>query len=110
MASLESSPFKELVGKNLRRFREALEINQAAMCKRLGVATGKYSQWETGKSLVNIHDAIRLCEKTECTLDYLYRGKVGSLPNKIASHPVFGEEAPETHNPVKSTTKRKTAA
>lgn len=83
MANLELM-FKKQVGKRVEALRLALGVSsQADMADRLGVETGTYNHWTTGKALIPVPAAIRLCQISGATTDYIYRGDVSGLPMRL---------------------------
>ena len=67
-------PPRLAVGERLRRAREALGLTQADVCRRAGVTANAYNQWEKGRRLINLFDAMKLADVLNFTLDWLYRG------------------------------------
>ena len=70
----KTNPPGVAVGERLRRSREALGLNQADVCRRAGVTANAYNQWEKGRRLINLFDAMKLADVLNITLDWLYRG------------------------------------
>lgn len=64
--------------------REALGLSQAQLCRRTGIATNTYNQWEKGIGRPGLDQANRLCDGLGITLDWIYRADASSLPAKIA--------------------------
>jgi hypothetical protein len=55
------------------------------MCRRLGIATGKWANWETGTKRISLNEALAFCRATGATLDWIYQGKMQSgLPRDLA--------------------------
>ncbi len=67
-------PPRMAVGERLRRAREAFGLTQADVCRRAGVTANAYNQWEKGRRLINLFDAMKLADVLTFTLDWLYRG------------------------------------
>lgn len=68
------------LGARLRRAREALGLSQADVCRRAGVAANAYNQWEKGRRLINVFDAIKLADALGLSLDHIYRGDDTEVP------------------------------
>ncbi|CAJ0890953.1 hypothetical protein AMST5_04093 [freshwater sediment metagenome] len=76
--------FKKQVGTRVEALRLAFGLpSQGEMADMLRVETGTYNHWTTGKALIPVPAAIRLCELTGATLDYVYRGDVSGLPIRL---------------------------
>lgn len=72
------------VAARLRVTRVALKLTQAALCRNTGISTAAWNNYETGDSRIGLDAAIKLCDATGVTLDWLYRGLMSSgLPNEI---------------------------
>jgi transcriptional regulator with XRE-family HTH domain len=74
------------VGKRVEALRVALGVNsQAKMAARLNSEVGTYNHWATGRRLIPVDAAIRLCAISGATLDYIYRGDVSGLPLRLTT-------------------------
>lgn len=72
-------------GNRLKALREAKKIgSQATFAKLIGASTNAYNNWETGFRLLPVSYAIKICAQTGATLDYIFRGDIGSLPTNLA--------------------------
>lgn len=56
---------------SIRMAREAKHLTQAEAAKRIGVATNSISRWETGETVPNALNLIKMGEVYEVTLDTL---------------------------------------
>ena len=65
------------VGQHLRMLRVALGHNQAQWADALGISAPMLNKWEAGTRQPNIDVLIRICESTRCTLDFIFRGRLG---------------------------------
>lgn len=65
--------------------RIALDLTAADLCRRAGIATNTYSQWENAKGRPELDKAIKLVDAFGVTLDWLYLGNAAALPNKLAT-------------------------
>ena len=74
----------QAVGKRLRLTREALESAIGAFAASAGIPINTYSQYENGKRVPKLDFAIRLCDRYELTLDWIYRGDPSGLKYNLA--------------------------
>jgi hypothetical protein len=89
---MERPPFMDIA--------ERLEKIQALMgfatkrefCAHFNIQETRASNWFSGRVRISLDIAIRICEESGLTLDYLYHGKTAGLPlervrelNKIAA-------------------------
>jgi hypothetical protein len=74
------------VGARLAWLRETIypEYTQGRFAEFIGVGGTRYNQWETGKKLIPVEQALRLRETHDWTLDFIYGGYTSGLPHKIA--------------------------
>jgi DNA-binding XRE family transcriptional regulator len=70
-------------GERLKKCRKALGLSQITICEKLGVTQGNYSQWESGRQLIDPLIAVTLLQKFGVTLDYIYSGKEDTLPKAL---------------------------
>ena len=72
------------VGRRLRQTRAALRIeDQCEFGEAAGLEQSLYNRFETGKRLLTLQAAMKLCERYGLTLDWLYRGDMLSLPGRL---------------------------
>jgi transcriptional regulator with XRE-family HTH domain len=72
------------IGDRLRFTREALGLSQAELCRRTGIGPAAWNNSETGDNRIGIDNAILLCRATGVTLDWIFLGHRGGLPQKLA--------------------------
>ena len=72
------------MGERLRLTREALGLSQAELCRRTGITPAAWNNAETGDNRLGIDNALSLCRATGVTLDWLFQGHRGGLPQKLA--------------------------
>lgn len=97
----EPASYVAAVGARVAWFREAVGWTQTDLAKLAGVDQSTWTKWEGGKRLASVAHMARVCDALGCTLDYVYRGKVGGLLRRdlelqlVAAHPelVLGAEA-----------------
>jgi DNA-binding XRE family transcriptional regulator len=68
----------------LRNSREALKLTPTRICALSGIERNTWSNAENGLNRLSVDNAIRLCQVTGLTLDWLYRGVKTGLPLMIA--------------------------
>lgn len=72
------------VARRLRLVRIALGIqDQRDFGEAANLEQSLYNRFETGKRLLTLQAAMKLCERYGITLDYLYRGDASGLPYKL---------------------------
>lgn len=72
------------VGQRIMAIREELGLNQSDMARILGVKRSRYVNWEAGRHLPADELAIiRLCDISDATLDWIYRGKQAGMPSAL---------------------------
>lgn len=72
------------VGRRLAAAREALEMRQIDLCDKLNVEQNAWSQYESGERMFSVHVAIRLADKFNVTLDWIYRGDLATISHALA--------------------------
>jgi transcriptional regulator with XRE-family HTH domain len=72
------------MGQRLRLTREALGLSQAELCRRVGISPAAWNNAETGDNRIGIDNAMLLCRTVGVTLDWIYQGHRGGLPQKLA--------------------------
>jgi transcriptional regulator with XRE-family HTH domain len=75
--------FVKDASERLKKVRLALGLSQIDFCRKLEIKTRAYSQWETGKQLIDPVICARLSEKFSVTMDYIYRGVEAGLSEEI---------------------------
>lgn len=73
----------ERVAARLALARKAYGLDQQEFGKRAGLSQPQYNQFETGKRLLTLGPAMRLCEEYNLTLDWLYRDDPSGLPSDL---------------------------
>jgi transcriptional regulator with XRE-family HTH domain len=72
------------IAHRLRATREALGLSQAEFCRRAGIATNTYNQYERAKGRPELDKAMAICEAFHLTLDWIYRGDASQIPHALA--------------------------
>lgn len=71
------------IGKRLDALHAALGLSQADVCRALDLASGRYSQYVSGKRRLSLEVAFRLVEAYGVTLDWLFIGDASALPQHL---------------------------
>ncbi len=70
--------------RRLRLTRAALSVvDQREFGEAAGLEQSLYNRFETGKRLLTLQAAMKLCARYSLTLDWLYRGDPSGLPYKL---------------------------
>ena len=72
------------VAQRLRLTRQALGLSQAELCRRTGIGPAAWNNAETGDNRMGVDNAMELCRATGVTLDWIFLGHRGGLPQKLA--------------------------
>jgi DNA-binding XRE family transcriptional regulator len=72
------------VAERLRYSRMALQLTQTRLCAISGIETNTWNNAETAKQRLGLDSAIKVCNATGLTLDWIYRGIKTGLPLSIA--------------------------
>lgn len=84
--SMSSELRPKSIGKRLRFLRKAKGVDhQTVMAKHVGVSQSRYSNWENGIGVIPVEFAVKFCQLTGATLDFIYTGNQSSLPMYLAS-------------------------
>lgn len=72
------------VSQRLRITREVYNKKQGDFALEASIAHNTYNQYESGKRIPSIDNAILLCQKYDLTLDWIYRGETSGLKYSLA--------------------------
>ncbi len=75
---------KKAVGERLALTRSAFGLSQGAFAESAGIADNTYNQYEQGVRLPLVENALKLCERFDLTLDWIYRGDPSGLKYNLA--------------------------
>lgn len=74
------------IGRRIKVLREALGFESAALfAAHVGWSPQQLSNYENGQKRPEVTMAIKLCTRTNVTLDYIYRGEHAGLPLHVAN-------------------------
>lgn len=73
------------VGRRLELTRQALGFDQQTFAREAGLKASTYNQYETGKNMPQIVAAHALCDRYRLSLDWIYRGEMDGLSQRIHS-------------------------
>lgn len=83
MGYLPEPNSKEEVAGRLRLTREALELEQAKLCRLMEVPANRWNNAETGDNYPSVPDMTRFCQVTGATTDWVLRGIRHTLPASL---------------------------
>ena len=76
--------FLAAVGERLAKTTAALQLLDIEMAQRDGVTTRAWSICVNGLRPLDLDAAIRLCDRTKITLDWIYRGDLSGVARELA--------------------------
>jgi transcriptional regulator with XRE-family HTH domain len=71
------------VGRRLSHLRHALGLTQRQLAARLNITGPRWANYEVGTSRIPVDIALRLIEKWEVSLDWIYYGNEAMMPKSI---------------------------
>lgn len=74
----------EALAARLRALRKSVADSQADLCRRLGIATNTWNQYERMKGSPDLAHALKIAETLGVTLDWIYFGDPSGLPHWLA--------------------------
>jgi len=74
-----ASELQKAVGARLELLFSVCGWDQSQVSRLLSVDQSTVNKWVKGSRLQPVYHMITLCEQSGCTLDFLYRGKLGGL-------------------------------
>jgi transcriptional regulator with XRE-family HTH domain len=89
------------IARRLRLLRMAVTSSQAEFCRRAGISTQLWNNYERGLSRIGIDTAISLQRKFAVPLDWIYLGIEAQLPNAIARK-IEELESEEPEEPIRA--------
>lgn len=75
----------EAVAARLRRVREIMGMDQKTFAAKAGLLPQTYGPFETGKRALTLTAAKRIRRAHSIPLEFMYFGKIGDLPQRIAA-------------------------
>lgn len=72
------------VARRMARTRRALGLDQEQFGEGAGLSQPRYNQYETGRRLLTLAAAMKLCQRYNLTLDWIYMGDPSGLPKRLA--------------------------
>ncbi|MFD2855387.1 helix-turn-helix domain-containing protein [Seohaeicola zhoushanensis] len=74
------------MGARLRIVREALGLSSGDFARSVGIDPSSYSKIESGNKPLKMDMGFAIAEAYGVTMDYLYRGRLTDLPDRVAEH------------------------
>lgn len=84
LEELEDAP--EAVAKRLEAARKALGLSKREFAKRAGMGEQTYGPFENGTRPLSLVAAKKIRKAHSLPLEFMYFGKIGDLPHKIAAN------------------------
>jgi transcriptional regulator with XRE-family HTH domain len=73
------------IAERLRLTREATALSQAQWCRRVGISTTAWNNYESAARRISLEQAFKVCSAMGLTLDWIYRGISAGLPMQLAT-------------------------
>ncbi len=74
----------DVIGDRIRQIRSVFSLSQVEAGKVCGCGATTVSNWEQGRQKPTIEQAQRLADRLGLTLDFIYLGRLGSIPYDTA--------------------------
>jgi transcriptional regulator with XRE-family HTH domain len=72
------------ISRRLRELREVMGHSQSTMARLAGISVQAWHNYEKGIRRISLDEALKLCDATSVTLDWIYRGQgIGLLPHAL---------------------------
>jgi transcriptional regulator with XRE-family HTH domain len=71
------------VGRRLSNLRHALGLTQRQLAASLNITGPRWANYEVGTSRILVDIALRLVEKWEVSLDWIYYGNEAMMPKRL---------------------------
>ena len=78
------SPATSDVAERLRLTRLALDLTQASIARLCGISAQAWNNNERGRDRISLEQALKLCQTTGVSLDWIFRGIMTGLPHDLA--------------------------
>lgn len=73
----------EAISERLRLTREALGLSQVELCRRTGISTTTWNNYEKGINRISLDEAFKLKRRLSVSLDWIYFGDEAMLPARV---------------------------
>lgn len=74
------------IGERLRAIRESEQMQSGEFALSVGIDPSSYSKIEQGKKALKMEMGYQVAERYGVTMDFIYRGRLNDLPQKLAEH------------------------
>jgi transcriptional regulator with XRE-family HTH domain len=91
-----------IIGASVRSARTRLDLTQADVAERVGIATEVYGRLERGHMLPSVKTLRRLCLVLSCSSDVLLGVAAAEKPMAVAEDPPEYGERPEVRRVLRS--------
>ena len=96
MPELILNPRAAQIGERIRRYREEHGLSQKQMAEQSEVTPSQLCRYEKGTEVPRIDALSRIAAFMQCTIDYLYHGRLEQVVGKI--DPLLREPFLELHD------------
>lgn len=83
MTALRTAHNPREIGKRIRAIMDALGLSQAQFSRLTGVSQQALNNYLQGRQRPAIDAAVKICDRTGATLDWIYFGDPSGLPQKL---------------------------
>ena len=91
------------ISNRLRAVRDFYDLGSKDFAEQADVPPKSYSQWESGDFRISIDGALKIQSRYGISLDFIYTGRLDTLPNKmataVASNPLVRNSIASTDSP-----------
>ena len=77
------NPIAAGIGKRIRAYREQHGLSQKQMAELIGISPTRLCRYERGTEMPNAQTLAQIADVMDCTMDYLYHGRVEEVVGKI---------------------------
>ena len=95
----ESDTEHDAVRRRVVQLRKAMGFTQATMGRLCGMNATTWNNYEKGVRRISIDMAIKLCQTTGVTMDFIYRGEMRGLQHDLVLK-LQGEGGPQRRRPA----------
>lgn len=75
--------YRRAMGERLRMTRLEIDENRTRFAEMFGVLNNRWRMWEEGTHAADEWVMVEMCDRHELTLDWLYRGRIETLPHRL---------------------------
>ena len=83
MSDRHSEASVTMIAQRLRWTRQAIGLRQVDWCRQLTVSQQTWNNFERAYSRISLREALKVCDLTGVTLDWIYRGDTRLVPAEL---------------------------